>query len=123
MGYRSDVAVVIYGDGRDAEKYELIKTLMNTAFKDVLIDFKSNAEWHDNAHTNVLEFKLEDVKWYDNHPEVQRFMHMLDEIGDIEGLNYEFLRVGEDADDIESKSEGQYIEYILSVTRSIRVDL
>lgn len=121
MGYRSDVAVVIYGDSRDAEKYALIKTLMNTTFKDVFTEFESNAEWHDNAY--VLEFKMEDVKWYDNHPEVQRFMHMLDEIGDIEGFNYEFIRVGEDANDIVAQEGGACVEYILTVTRSIEVDL
>ena len=121
MGYRSDVAVVIYGDGRDDEKYELIKTLMNTTFKDVYAENEGYETWYDTAH--VLEFKLGGVKWYDSYPDVDRFMHMLAEIGDIEGLNYEFMRVGEDADDIEAKQGGMFIEYILSVTRSIRVDL
>ena len=122
MGYRSDVAVVIYGDARsNNDKYELIKVLMNTTFKDVLAENEDCATWHDNAH--VLEFNMEDVKWYDSYPEVDRFMHMLAEIGDIEGLNYEFMRVGEDADDIEATQGGMFVEYILSVTRSIRVDL
>lgn len=122
MGYRSDVAVVIYGDARtNDENYALVKTLMNTAFKDVFTEFESNAEWHDNAR--VLEFKFESVKWYENYPDVGRFMAMLDKIGEIEGLNYEFMRVGEDTEDIEHKSAGEYSEYFLSVTRSIRVGL
>lgn len=119
MGYRSDVAVVIYGNHRDSQKYALIKTLMNTTFKEAYTEF--DAEWHDDKH--VLEFKMEDVKWYDGYPDVDRFMTMLEEIGDIEGFNYEFIRVGEDANDIVAQEGGACVEYILSVTRSIRVDL
>ena len=119
MGYRSDVAVVIYGDARDPEKYELLKTLMNVTFKEVLTEF--DAEWHDTKH--VLEFEMDNVKWYNGYPDVDRFMAMLHEIGDIEGFNYEFLRVGEEANDIVAQEGGACVEYILSVTRSIRVDL
>ena len=122
MGYRSDVAVVIYGDHRDPDRYELLKTLMNTTLKDVYTELDSNAEWHDNP-AGVLEFKIDDVKWYESYPDVQRFMDMLDKIGEIAGFNYEFVRVGEEVEDIENKSEGQCLEYLISVTRSIRVDL
>jgi hypothetical protein len=121
MGYRSQVAVVIYGDSRDPEKYALLKTLINTTFKEAYTEFDGCAEWHDDKH--VLEFKMEDVKWYDNHPEVRLFMDMLDDIGEIEGLNYEFVRIGEDANDVEDQNGGECVECILSVTRDIQVDL
>ena len=121
MGYRSQVAVVIYGDSRDAEKYALLKTLMNTTFKDAYTEFDGNAEWHDDKH--VLEFAMEDVKWYDGYGDVKLFMGMLDGIGDIEGFNYEFMRLGEDENDIESMQGGECGEYILSVSRAIEVDL
>ena len=121
MGYRSDVAVVIYGDARDPEKYALIKTLMNTTFKEAYTEFDGNAEWHDDKH--VLEFKMEDVKWYANYPYVKLFMAMLEDIVDIEGFNYEFIRIGEDANDVDDQHGGECVEYILSVTREIQVDL
>jgi arabinogalactan endo-1,4-beta-galactosidase len=121
MGYRSQVAVVIYGDGRNSEKYALLKTLMNTTFKDAYTEFESNAEWHDNNH--VLEFEMEDVKWYDGYGDVQKFMNMLDEIGDIEGFNYEFIRLGEDTNDVDEQYGGNDCEHILRVSRSIEVDL
>jgi hypothetical protein len=121
MGYRSQVAVVIYGDSRDAEKYALLKTLINTTFKEAYTEFDGCAEWHDDKH--VLEFKMEDVKWYDNRPDVKLFMVMLDDIGEIEGLNYEFVRIGEDDNDIETLQGGNDCVYILSVSRSIEVDL
>jgi hypothetical protein len=119
MGYRSDVAVAIYGDDRSPEKYETLKLLMNTTFKDV--NDENDADWHDSKC--VLMFQARDVKWYESYPEVSRFMKMLDEIGELEGFNYEFLRIGEDDDDIERKIGGENCDCILSVSRAIEVDL
>ena len=121
MGYRSDVAVVIYGDNRDADKYALLKTLMNTTFKDVYSEFDGTAEWHDTKR--VLEFCIEDVKWYDGYGDVQKFMQMLDSINDIEGLNYEFMRLGEDDNDIDTQQGGNGAEGLLRCVRTIEVEL
>jgi hypothetical protein len=121
MGYRSDVAVVIYGDQRDLDKYGALKVLMNTTFKLSYTEFEINAEWHDSK--GVLMFKIDDVKWYDSYLDVQDFMKMLREIEDLEGYNYEFMRVGEDTEDIETQHGGSQVDYLLRVTRSIEVDL
>jgi len=94
---------------------------MNTTFKEAYTEFDGNAEWHDDKH--VLEFKMEDVKWYDNYPDVKLFMAMLEDIVDIEGFNYEFIRIGEDANDVDDQHGGECVECILSVTREIQVDL
>jgi hypothetical protein len=48
---------------------------------------------------------------------------MLSDIGSIEGLNYEFIRLGEDDTDIDYQEAGELCENILSITRSIEVDL
>jgi len=48
---------------------------------------------------------------------------MMDAIGDMEGYNYEFMRVGEDYDDIEQNQRGNDLQYHISVSRSIEVDL
>ena len=50
-------------------------------------------------------------------------MKMLEDIVDIKGFNYEFMRIGEDDGDIERHTGGENAEYILSVTREIQVDL
>jgi hypothetical protein len=121
MGYRSQVAVVIYGDSRDAEKYALLKTLMNTTFKEAYTEFDGNAEWHDDKH--VLEFAMEDVKWYDGYGDVKLFMAMLEDIVDLEGFNYEFIRIGEDDNDIETQEGGGRTEGLLRCVRTIEVDL
>ena len=121
MGYRSDVSTVIYGDNRSPEKYALLKTLMNTTFKVAYDSWSADAIWHDTKH--VLEFHIEDVKWYESYPDVMAFTTMLENLREIEGYNYEFVRVGEDDNDIDRQSEGNQCEYLINVCRSIEVDL
>lgn len=121
MGYRSTIAVAIYGTERDADQYAVLKTLMNTTFKDVYAENDAHAEWLDR--TRVLMFRFEGVKWYETYPDVQRFTTMLREIEKIGAYNYEFIRLGEDDDDIERENGGANCLYILNVNRSIRVDL
>jgi hypothetical protein len=91
MGYRSDVAAVIYADDSDTveverqeharEKYAVLKVLMNT------------------------RFKVDNIKWYEGYPEIDGFMKMLDSLEDM-GYVYEYLRVGEEPDDIDRKGNG-----------------
>jgi len=123
MGYRSDVTVLIYPDNgeQNAERYDTLKVLMNTTFKLTYEEFESNFEWLDNHR--VLKFAVESVKWYDSYPDVRDLHSMMDAIGDMEGYNYEFMRVGEDYDDIEQNQRGNDLQYHISVSRSIEVDL
>ena len=124
MGYRSDVTVAIYPDERNQDKYDTLKVLMGTTFKDVMFDDCMN--WHDNKC--ALVYNIIDMKWYDSYPEVQVFLRMLASLaGETEdgigGYNYETVRLGEDADDTEQSQGGDYIEYCLSVNRDVSVDL
>ena len=124
MGYRSDVTVVVYPDDRDQDKYNTLKVLMGTTFKEVPFDDCVN--WHDDKC--ALVYNITDMKWYDSYPEVQAFLRMLASLaGETEdgigGYNYETVRLGEDADDTEQSQGGDYIEYCLSVTRDVSVDL
>lgn len=123
MGYRSDVTVLIYPDNgeQNAERYDTLKVLMNTTFKNVYEEFDEAFEWLDRHR--VLKFAVESVKWYENHPDVMDFQSMLDAIGDMEGFNYEFMRVGEDTDDIEQQQRGEDLQYHITLVRSIEVDL
>jgi len=123
MGYRSDVTVLIYPDNdeQNAERYDTLKVLMNTTFKLTYEEFESNFEWLDRHR--VLKFATESVKWYDSYPDVRGLHSMMDAIGDMEGYNYEFMRVGEDYDDIEQNQRGNDLQYHISVSRSIEVDL
>ena len=126
MGYRSDVTVVIYPDERNQEKYDMLKVLMGTTFKDVPFDDCVN--WRDDKC--VLVYNITDMKWYDSYPEVQAFLRMLNVLANeveegagIGGYNYEMVRLGEDADDTEQSQAGEAVEYCISVTRDVSVDL
>ena len=122
MGYRSDVMAIIYPEAQSklGEKtiYEQLKVLMATTFKDVSDEFGGYMEWMDNEH--VLKFNLPDVKWYPSYADVQMFEAMLSAFGDdIPGYCTEFVRVGEEDDDTESRRTGEDNQYYLNVRRSI----
>ena len=134
MGYRSDVGVLIYPTRGSTtpmsddtlklsnisriEKYEALKTLMGTTFKHVDDAFGDCVEWLDDRHT--LKFFIEYVKWYPDYPDVSDFMRFLDCIQDL-GYEYEFMRIGEDADDVEEQRTPDS-DYNLSLHRTISFD-
>jgi hypothetical protein len=125
MGYRSDVTALIYPDGGEhsALNYDKLKLLMNTTFKELFDEWGGVREgsdgWEWNDDMLVLQFTATSVKWYDSFPEIDRFVKFLGEVQELE-YQYEFIRLGEDADDIEEDSTGDANSY-LSVTRSIEV--
>ena len=123
MGYRSDVTIVIYPDPGEqkSERYDTLKVLMNTTFKSAYEKWEEHFEWLD--HPRVLQFQIEGIKWYPSYSDVQAITTMLDAIGEMEGYNYEFMRIGEDAEDIESNRRGDHLKYYLQLTRSIEVNI
>lgn len=126
MGYRSDVTVAIYPDDRKQEGYDALKMLMGTTFKDTVAMFDSHMDWRDDKC--VLVFEIMDTKWYEADPDVKAFLSMLsmlenDTDGGIAGYNYEMVRLGENSDDIEFSSGGEYTEYFMSVSRVVDLDI
>lgn len=123
MGYRSNLMVLIYPDVEKMEDfqscYDQLKVLMATTFKHVSDEFGDPyMVWMDKER--VLKFDIPDVKWYPSYPDVQMFEAMLREFdGDIEGYCTEFVRTGEEADDIEERRSGENSRYYLSVRTSI----
>jgi hypothetical protein len=126
MGYRSEVMCVIYPTERNRdvgeERYDLIKTLMNTQFKDVM-DYWGDDYfiWYD--HKKVLEFKASDIKWYDGYPDIQRFNEMREFFENElnEQISVEFARIGEEYGDIDIECS-TYAENLLNIHRSIETD-
>lgn len=132
MGYRSQVVALIYPESvmnsqDQITMYAQLKTLMATQFKEIADDwFGPHMEWHDD--TMVLKFSMEDVKWYDSYSEVQAFTQMMNEFDaanedGIPGYCTEFMRIGEDDDDVECTRTGNAPHYYLSMRRSIDCDL
>lgn len=134
MGYRSDVMVLIYPDctspdDTGIEKYDRLKLLMKTTFREVWED-DFCGEWIDDRQ--VLKFDIGNVKWYESYPDVRRFEEMLkllhcepdpddDEI--IGGYCTEFVRVGEDDNDVVRDVYGNTPHYYLGVHREISCEV
>ena len=124
MGYRSDVGVAIYpGIGTDSEMceelYNKLKLLLATTYKKVMDEYFGNDATFDDVDKQVT-FHIRDVKWYDSYPDVQAFMQMLNELGDGDLGNYgvEFVRMGEDYDDIDRQEWGD-TSYRVDVRREL----
>ena len=121
MGYLSDVVCIIYPNGEGVnkeEKYALLKTLMATTFKDVSEAWGSKMEWLDADC--MLEFDIPDVKWYGSYAEVKVFEDMRERIEseEFEGIAVEFIRVGEESDDID-QHHSMIGEYYLGTQTAI----
>jgi len=127
MGYRSNLAVLIYPEAghraEEDERYEQLKVLMGTTFKGVSEEFGDPYMTWVDTH-RVLKFDIEDVKWYPSYPDVQMFEKMLaaftgDGDEDIKGYCTEFVRIGEETEDVEERHTGDNNQYYLTVRRTI----
>lgn len=134
MGYRSQVKALIYPDAPEdpmsvtnlpdyyTEKYDLLKTLMKTTFGHLTGEgawLANGFEFDDKR--DCLIFTAEDIKWYESYPEVDAFHTFLNDVTEL-GYCTEFIRIGEETDDIQQDFTGTNIEYRLSVSRSIEID-
>jgi hypothetical protein len=120
MGYRSDVQALIYPANGDTNllEYDKLKLLFNTTFRNVFEAWGEDYfSWND-AH-RALKFSANSVKWYDSYPEVLTFVKFLADVQEL-GYEYEFLRLGEEDDDIEEDSTGDS-EGFMYVQRTIEV--
>lgn len=121
MGYRSDVACVVYPDvvtnhPTNEEKYHVLKTLMGTRYTNVMEQFGNCLSWDDDR--KMLQFVVNSVKWYENYDDVRLFMEFKDDIPRL-GYCVEFVRIGGDDDDNEVQYTGENVEYVLGISRSI----
>jgi hypothetical protein len=120
MGYRSDVQALIYPANGDQNllEYDKLKLLFNTTFQDVFEAWGPDYFSWDDKH-RVLKFDANSVKWYDSYADVSRFTKFLSEVQEL-GYEYEFIRIGEEDDDVETDSTGD-AEGFMYVQRTIEV--
>ena len=132
MGYRSDVAYTIrFTDDHDTNNEQ--------SFYTFLLEAKANpncqialAEVEINHKEKAFYFTATDVKWYDNYPEVMSHMALVKQAEDwscqvSEGklhckIGSMFVRIGEEANDIEERFNGDYEHEWMSVSRQIITD-
>jgi hypothetical protein len=124
MGYRSEVAIMIYGTD---EVMEEVKALYDTLYNALDADTKKSVDYLDylmgNETTNGFSeegfrFHAEDIKWYDDYSHVEFFKELFNKADDI-GASCEFIRIGEEHDDIDTNYTGDDNEYRMGVTRLI----
>ncbi len=110
MGYRSDVTIVMYPKFGHRDKFAALKLYVDENLPD---QFEVVGEGYDQ----YLHCYIEGVKWYDGYDEVQIYNKVFGDWDEMfadpddpiakEGLqaepifNYEFLRIGEDYEDVE----------------------
>lgn len=122
MGYRSNVAAVFYT--MKEEDLPVLKLWLDENFP--VKEFDDDIRWFDRGM--VLE--CDDVKWYDSFPDVKAFNEAAQAFidlfcnGEDETIEcaYEFMRIGEDIEDIEVIREGSY-DYFLECDRSIGISV
>lgn len=126
MGYRSDVTAVFYVS--KAEHLPVLKLWLSENFPMDLFD--EHIRWFNRGM--ILE--EQGIKWYQDYDEIKAFnssvekyyglMNMGAEDGDDPPkFSYEFVRIGENYDDIETDYQGEHCEYLLGVDRSVTIDL
>jgi len=126
MGYRSEVIAVFYCN--DPNDYPAMKLFIDETIGEELGGCLTEVDKY-NGTGKYLKFYEEDVKWYDSDLEVRQFMAMLDrfkELADSEGSNltwaYEFVRIGEDLNDIDVR-ESDGASNALNVHRYVDIGL
>jgi len=124
MGYRSDVVALMYSKEDTPESKAIIKEFIRQRINDNLTDYFDYDGWG-------VEFRAEHWKWYESYDDIQILEKLFDEYQEAfcggHGVDYdckyayEFIRVGESYDDIETHEAGAE-QGRLRVNRSIYVD-
>lgn len=120
MGYRSDVTAVFYAP---IDKAPVLKLYVDENFPE---DLAGELKPIDNGKYAGYEFSGTGWKWYDSYPEIvafNRFVSNFLELADGEDASerawaYEFVRIGEDSDDVE-ETYSDHSHYFIRVSRVI----
>jgi len=119
MGYRSYGKIVFYAT--IPENHAAIKLWVDENFPKKDFDYEERIV---DGRT-LMVFSFEDWKWYDSYPEIQDITKAMEAFcvlfdGDdvsVQGA-MEFIRLGEEFEDIEKRDSG-HSEYIIDVNRSV----
>ena len=107
MGYRSQIASIIYDkkefmDKFKAENAELLR-LLDDEFND------GSLKYLDNGDYDFIYLNGNDWKWYPTYKEVKAWHELMD-LAEEKKISVEFVRVGDDYDDVEVdyRNDSQY---------------
>jgi bacterioferritin (cytochrome b1) len=120
MGYRSEVTAIFYCHNKD--DYAPMKLFIDENIGDTFKEYLTEEESNERKY---IKFYLEDVKWYDSYTDVIQFNEFIKafvELADDDESKltwaYEFVRFGEELNDIEvTESDGS--NNVMSVHRYV----
>ena len=121
MGYRSDVAIAIYG-----EEDQMVAFIAASRLKEDFTEVFKECEiypYQGGTHL-MLSAQFDGVKWYDGYEDVDRwnkFVRLAEE--HYESINTEYVRVGEETDDNVHNYGGPDPEWHLGIRREVYTDL
>ena len=141
MGYRSQIRSCIYSDNHelfdsfisaqklvDNQVFHEASDTEASGFANSLTFLEKIWEYAQPSITGetkqvvkILDLDGQDWKWYTEYADVKAWHKLLLDAEDA-GLNYEFVRVGEEDGDIEYESGGDNVENFLSTYTHINVD-
>ena len=119
MGYYSDIYISTTNTGyaRMRELAEEVPAGMPWQ----LLGCGAEPGWEDVAPEGTV-FGWECMKWYPDFPEVRHIHSVLDR-ADAEGIPWQFIRIGEEPDDIEELCSDAFAWDSLSIRRmDVKVD-
>lgn len=139
MGYRSDVEYTIRFKDEVSYRLFILEAKANPATAGCFNDQESIGEFTCDDERWRIDFETSDVKWYESFPQVQMHekliaqaqawcdddTHVAVKDGSLEAqvspmrLGYVLVRIGEDDNDVDRKSGGDYDYDWLYVSRSI----
>ena len=120
MGYRSELTAIFYCHNQD--DYPSMKLFVE---ENIGGTFKEDITEEESNERKYIKFYLEDVKWYDSYPDVIQFNEFIKAFVDLADDDeskltwaYEFVRFGEELNDIEvTESDGA--DNVLHVYRGV----
>lgn len=120
MGYRSEVTAIFYCHNQD--DYPSMKLFID---ENIGGTFEEDLTEEESNNRKYIKFYLEDVKWYDSYSDVIQFNKFIEafvELADDDESKltwaYEFVRFGEELNDIEvTESDGA--ENVLHIYRGV----
>ena len=118
MGYRSDVKAAFYV--RDAKHFPVLKLWLDENFP--MEQLGNCIRWFDRG----MVFEEESVKWYEDFDDVKAFDAAVEkylELVNAARVNDEFVRLGENYEDIVTDYEGFACECMLGVDRRITCEV
>lgn len=132
MGYRSTVAISIYGDQNEMsdliQYYNTRKSTLSDGSREdlgYLLDESesnvSNGVWN-TPEKLEFNFYVENVKWYEGYPAVDFIIDLMDKAKTFDNLVVEYVCIGDELEDITQEwcyNNPELNEYRLEVKRTV----